>query len=182
LLSITIEIHKMERRAQPTCSIFEQYELWTEPKLSLLCSNSWKFQPLDMQLKSSPKMTSQQIYFLWRCFLYQRIYFAPPKRLVAVFRSSACLVSFPCTWPSWSVINSAKRPASLRYNYRQSCRQVEHCKDTIPKIWKQIFPEKELRGLSPNFHIHVSVSELYIPMIGLPILLQEHMCTDPGNI
>ena len=24
---------------------------------------------------------------------------------------------------------------------------------------KQIFPEKEYRGLSPNFHIHVSVSE-----------------------
>jgi hypothetical protein len=24
---------------------------------------------------------------------------------------------------------------------------------------KQIFPEKELRGLSPDFHIHVSVSD-----------------------
>jgi hypothetical protein len=38
---------------------------------------------------------------------------------------------------------------------------------------KKIFPEKEYRGLSPNFHIHVSVSELYIPMIGLPFLLEE---------
>jgi hypothetical protein len=38
---------------------------------------------------------------------------------------------------------------------------------------KQIFPEKELRGHSPNFHIHVSVSDLYIPLIDLPILLQE---------
>ncbi len=38
---------------------------------------------------------------------------------------------------------------------------------------KQIFPEKEYRGLSPNFHIHVSVSELYIPTMGLPVLLQE---------
>jgi hypothetical protein len=28
---------------------------------------------------------------------------------------------------------------------------------------KQIIPEKEYRGLSPNFHIHLSVSELYIP-------------------
>jgi len=27
--------------------------------------------------------------------------------------------------------------------------------------FKQIYPEKEYRGLSPNFHIHVSVSELY---------------------
>jgi hypothetical protein len=32
-----------------------------------------------------------------------------------------------------------------------------------------------LRGLSPNFHIHVSVSDLYILTIGLPILLQENM-------
>jgi hypothetical protein len=36
---------------------------------------------------------------------------------------------------------------------------------------KQIFPEKELRGLNPNVHIHVSVSDLYIPRIGLPILI-----------
>jgi hypothetical protein len=47
---------------------------------------------------------------------------------------------------------------------------------------KQIFPEKKLRRLSPNFHIHVSVSNLYIPTIGLPILLQENLLTDPGNI
>jgi hypothetical protein len=40
---------------------------------------------------------------------------------------------------------------------------------------KQIFPEKELRGLNPNFHIHVSVSDLYIIKICLPILLQENM-------
>jgi hypothetical protein len=38
---------------------------------------------------------------------------------------------------------------------------------------KQIFPEKEYRCLSPNFHIHVSVSELYIPTMGLPVLLEE---------
>jgi hypothetical protein len=38
---------------------------------------------------------------------------------------------------------------------------------------KQIFPEKEYRGLSPNFHIHVSVSELYIPTMKLPFLLEE---------
>ncbi len=36
--------------------------------------------------------------------------------------------------------------------------------------FKQIFPEKEIRGLSLNFHIHVSVSELYIPTMGLPFL------------
>jgi hypothetical protein len=41
------------------------------------------------------------------------------------------------------------------------------------EISKQIFPEKEYRGLSPNFHIHVSVIDLYIPTIGLPMLLEE---------
>jgi hypothetical protein len=41
------------------------------------------------------------------------------------------------------------------------------------KNLKQIFPEKEYRGLSPNIHIHVSVSELYIPTMGLPVLLEE---------
>ncbi len=40
------------------------------------------------------------------------------------------------------------------------------------------FPEKELCRLSPNFHIHVFVTDLYIPTIGLPILLQE-ICGGP---
>ncbi len=31
---------------------------------------------------------------------------------------------------------------------------------------KQIFPEKEYWGISPNFHIHVSVNDLYSPRIG----------------
>jgi hypothetical protein len=47
---------------------------------------------------------------------------------------------------------------------------------------KQIFPEKELRSLSTCFHIHMSVSDFDIPTIGLPILLQENMWTDPENI
>jgi hypothetical protein len=32
------------------------------------------------------------------------------------------------------------------------------------------FSGKELRGYSPNSYIHVSVSDLYIPLIGLPII------------
>ncbi len=37
----------------------------------------------------------------------------------------------------------------------------------------EIFPDEEYRGLRPNIYIHASVSDLYIPMIGLPILLEE---------
>ncbi len=46
----------------------------------------------------------------------------------------------------------------------------------------QIFPGKELRGYSPNSYIHVSVSDLYIPQIGLPVLLQENRRAERGNI
>jgi hypothetical protein len=69
----------------------------------------------------------------------------------------------------------------------ESGRKVPLRKDKTPlnKRWegtlqrqkaekfKQIFPEKEYRGLSPNFHIHFSVSEFYISTMGLPFLLQE---------
>jgi hypothetical protein len=40
----------------------------------------------------------------------------------------------------------------------------------------------KLRELSPNSYLYVFVSDLHFPTIGLPILLQENMWTDPGNI
>jgi hypothetical protein len=54
---------------------------------------------------------------------------------------------------------------------------------TNTENWKQIFPEKELKDQSPNFHIHMALSDLYTPTIDLPILhAAVNMCTDPGNI
>jgi hypothetical protein len=49
---------------------------------------------------------------------------------------------------------------------------------------KQIFTEKEFRGLSPNFHIHSPVSDSYVFSHDRSafILLQEIMWTDHGNI
>ncbi len=41
--------------------------------------------------------------------------------------------------------------------------------------------ETELRGCSPNFHIHVSVSDLYISTISPPIFLQQNRLTHRGN-
>jgi hypothetical protein len=40
----------------------------------------------------------------------------------------------------------------------------------------------KLRGLVPNSYIHVSVSDLYIPRIGLPICLQQNRQTGPEKI
>jgi hypothetical protein len=46
-----------------------------------------------------------------------------------------------------------------------------------------LFPKQNYSHvLSPNFHIHVDLSDLYIPRIGQPILLQPNRQTDPGNI
>jgi hypothetical protein len=47
---------------------------------------------------------------------------------------------------------------------------IIHCNE-IP-IYVVLF--WELRGLSPNFHIHVSVSDFYIPRIGPYIFLQQN--------
>jgi hypothetical protein len=49
-----------------------------------------------------------------------------------------------------------------------------HCKEDS----NYVFPEIKLRGLVPNFNIHTSVSDLYIPRTGPPILLQPNRQTD----
>jgi hypothetical protein len=55
-----------------------------------------------------------------------------------------------------------------------------HTAKTHYRKFETNIPRKGIAGLSPNFHIHVSVSDLYIPRIGLPILLQENMWIDSG--
>jgi len=50
---------------------------------------------------------------------------------------------------------------------------VDSLQRTTTENSKQMFPEKELRCHSLYFHIHVSVSDLYILTIYLPILLEE---------
>jgi hypothetical protein len=52
-----------------------------------------------------------------------------------------------------------------------------HCKENA--IYVFLF--WELRGLSPNFHIHVFLSDLCIPRIGPPIFPAAEQQTDPGN-
>jgi hypothetical protein len=45
-----------------------------------------------------------------------------------------------------------------------------------------LFLRQKYNVLSPNFHIHVSVSDLYIPRISLPILLPPNMNVGIGGI
>ncbi len=50
------------------------------------------------------------------------------------------------------------------------------------KSYLCITKKKELRVLSSNFHINVSVSNLYISRIGPHVFLPQNRQTDPGNI
>jgi hypothetical protein len=46
---------------------------------------------------------------------------------------------------------------------------------------KLLFPKQNYKVLSPSSKAHISVRNLYISRIGLPILMQENMWTNPGN-
>jgi hypothetical protein len=47
---------------------------------------------------------------------------------------------------------------------------------------KLLFPKQKNNVLSPSSYTHISVRDLYISKIGLPILLQGIMWIDPGKI
>jgi hypothetical protein len=47
---------------------------------------------------------------------------------------------------------------------------------------KLLFPKTEYNVLSPSSYTHIFVIDIYISRTGLPILLQENMWTDPGNM
>ncbi len=57
-----------------------------------------------------------------------------------------------------------------------------HYKETITKILNKHSQKRNCAASVPISILYVSVSDLYIPTIGLPILLQENMWTHPGNI
>ncbi len=103
-----------------------------------------------------------------------------------------------CTWSSlWSSSGCLATHSSILF----ARSATELLKETVqPQIFNSSFnflldsaahcnenpiyelPEKELRGLSPDLHIHVSVSGLFIPRIGPNIFLQQNRQTDPWNI
>jgi hypothetical protein len=77
---------------------------------------------------------------------------------------------------------------SLYFDFVNKCRgTLLHCTNHTQQRHytenaKQIFPEMKMRGLVPSSYIHVSASDLYIPKIGLPILLQQKRWADRGNV
>jgi hypothetical protein len=47
---------------------------------------------------------------------------------------------------------------------------------------KLLFPKQNYTVLSSSSYTHISVRDLYISRIDLPIMLQGNIWTDPGNI
>ncbi len=85
-----------------------------------------------------------------------------------LFYSSLC-----CSWTKALNVSVLQQPETERTTASFGVFLWSTLQRTNTEYSKQIFPEKELRGRIPNFQIQVSVSDLYIPTINLPILLQE---------
>jgi hypothetical protein len=61
--------------------------------------------------------------------------------------------------------------------------QISRTAKTQYRKFETNIPRKAIVRPQSQFHIRVSVIDLYIPTTGLPILLQENKWTaDPGNI
>jgi hypothetical protein len=50
----------------------------------------------------------------------------------------------------------------MNYLARSFFVPITHDKEPIPKIWNKYSQKRNCAGHSPNFHIHVSVSDIYI--------------------
>jgi hypothetical protein len=81
-------------------------------------------------------------------------------------------------WPRFAVYTYGSLPNPDGSHCKSYLLVALHCNEN--PIY--VFPEMELRGLSPNYLLHVSVSNLYIPRIGPHIFLQQNRQTDSGNI
>jgi hypothetical protein len=63
------------------------------------------------------------------------------------------------------------------------CRAIR--RDFCPALYRKsnlCIPRMKLHDLVPNSYIHVSMSDVYIPRISMPIWLQQIRQTDPENI
>ncbi len=67
----------------------------------------------------------------------------------------------------WDILR--RNSKAIMYLSLFTCKLDGYCTLHCKEMWIYVFPEKELRGLSPNFHIHESLSNLHIPTFGPPM-------------
>ena len=105
-----------------------------------------------------------------------------PRRSSSVTEPAAPATTTPTSSPSGSPRSTPGTCLPSR-SHRRSRSESALQRLNIENS-KQIFPEKEVRGLSTNFHIYVFVSDLYTSMIGLLFCRRKYVgvWTDPGNV
>jgi hypothetical protein len=69
-----------------------------------------------------------------------------------------CVYSFTSNWEDFILVGVHMAEKTLSGPGKKAQLQTLQRHNT--ENLKLIFPEKELSGLSPNFHIHMSVSDL----------------------
>jgi hypothetical protein len=92
----------------------------------------------------------------------------PESRLMA-FSSSDSTPSAgpPSAWPPSAGFSVSSEETVKKFIISSHVTGVETLQRHNTENSKRVIPEKELHGHSPNFHIHGSVSDIYIPMIDL---------------
>jgi hypothetical protein len=128
---------------------------------------------LNMGTKIGKKTKFQQITLVYcgRCIMLHSDHgYFPPclRRLFSLCVTDKGFAKISQVW-GWIKIQEQQTRIGLLY--------LSFTAKTLFRNLEKIFLERKLRGLSPNFYIHISVSDLYTPTIGLPI-----WWTDRGNI
>jgi hypothetical protein len=113
------------------------------------------------------------------------------RRQVAVVAAAAAAAEdlFPMRRRCSTVPPSGKKRRRSRAPAREGsplhdklCAILRFTAETQYRKFKPNMSRKGTAPLSPNSHIHVSVSDLYIFLIGLLVLLQENRWAERGNI
>ncbi len=155
--------------------------------MKILTSTSVPFRPTTVQMPNLALIETKQIT-VWDKRLgtnlkaMLKIAKNQPWNNLRISTTSQCTspATTPLTWPTttWSrrFVRMRSFGTCLVIMSRQSYK-VHFFIFTLQRHntenSKKIFSEKELRGLNPNFHIRVFVSDLFIPTISLPVLLQK---------
>jgi hypothetical protein len=105
---------------------------------------------------------------------------APPRHPLLNVALGFPVIRFLFT-PSYHLIVRESQSEVHRTHVRNTAYLIHTAKTQYRKIWNRYSQKKKLRGYSPNIYIHVSMSDLYIPLISQPILLQENRWTG-GNM
>jgi hypothetical protein len=66
----------------------------------------------------------------------------------------------------WLLLPIERRIHKLYMPCKQQLGKTTTLQMLCTEDLKQILPEMKLQGLVPNFYIHVSLNDLYIPTIG----------------